>query len=82
MRRNASPTHSQAPLLTLTNNDPTDNTAATYKRVNVANVTLSANYQMAEGDYSAPVLPAAKEEDLKKQLATLGIDEIPQEQLQ
>ncbi len=84
MQRNASLRHSQAPLITnsLTNDDPTNNNAATYKRVNVANGTLSANYQMAEGDYSASVLPADKEEDIKTQLATLGIDEIPQEQLQ
>ncbi len=52
-------------------------------RSHVTNGTLSHNYELQDiGDYSAPVFsPAEKEEDLQMQLASLGIDEIPEDQL-
>lgn len=53
-------------------------------RTHVTNGTLSPdyNYELDTGDYSSPVFtPAEKEEDLLMQLASLGIDEIPEDQL-
>ena len=44
---------------------------------------LTPTYQSDNADYSTPVfVPADREEDLKTQLARLGIDEIPEDQLQ
>ena len=44
---------------------------------------LTPTYQSDSEDYSTPVfMPASREEDLKTQLARLGIDEIPEDQLQ
>ena len=44
---------------------------------------LTPTYQSDSEDYSTPVfLPADREEDLKTQLARLGIDEISEDQLQ
>ena len=52
-------------------------------RVHVENGTLTPNYEADNADYSTPVfMPASREEELKTQLARLGIDEIPEDQLQ
>lgn len=51
-------------------------------RTQVKNGTLSPDYELDTGDYTSPVFtPAEKEEDLLMQLASLGIEEIPKDQL-
>ncbi len=89
-RGNASLTHSQVPLLeaaassqTNDDNNHTNGDSATNKRVVVTDGNVTANYQLAEGEYSTPVVPPAnRDEELKRQLAKLGVDEIPEDQLE
>ena len=79
---------SQAPLHSSSTSNEGDtlhtySSANSMARLHIEKGTITPNYEADNADYSTPVfLPADREEDLKTQLARLGIDEIPEDQLQ